>query len=244
MMFAQEDTLTPVLSVHKLYQHFGRMVVLSDVNLDVDPGEWIALLWPDGAGKSTLIRILVGLLQPDQGDVRVTGVAPQAAALARRLSYIPSTSAKPTDETVQSYVERGASDLSQLGDVPAVLAAVGLDAPDTPLSELSRTDLRRAQIARAVVRHPDLLILDEPCQDLPGMEREELWSAIYRSVPPGTAVLIASSAIDDAEHCDRVGVMSHGRLSGITSPDRLLIALEMQANSAETPLPGRPPTYN
>jgi len=153
---------------------FNGQPVLDDVQLSVQPGEIVTLIGPNGAGKTTLVRVVLGLLQPDSGNVR--------RAPRLRIGYMPQklelNAALPL--TVQRFLAlaRPGLRVPELGDV---LADVGAGhVLDTPVSRLSGGELQRVLLARALLREPELLVLDEPAQGVDITGQEELYSLITR----------------------------------------------------------------
>jgi zinc transport system ATP-binding protein len=153
---------------------FGRTVALAEVSLTIRRGEIVTVIGPNGAGKSTLLRILLGLLPPSSGSVRLRP--------GLRIGYVPQR--VTIDETLPLTVRRFLSlaiDHAATGDPAAALAEVGApDLLDSPVQGLSGGEMQRVLVARALLRAPDLLVLDEPAQGVDIIGQAELFALIRR----------------------------------------------------------------
>jgi zinc transport system ATP-binding protein len=182
MALAATTDTTPMPSqilaeLHEIGMRFGRTTALAQVSLTVRRGEIVTVIGPNGAGKSTLLRILLGLLPPSSGSVRLLP--------GLRIGYVPQRLA--IDETLPLTVRRFLSlaidrrGAAAAGDPAAALAEVG--APgliDAPVQGLSGGELQRVLVARALLRAPDLLVLDEPAQGVDINGQAELFALIRR----------------------------------------------------------------
>ena len=216
----------------------GAPSVLKGVNLRIDPGTTLGLIGPNGGGKTTLIRLLLGLLEPTGGTIRIDGLAP-AAAIRRGdvIGYLPQNPASLTGQqrfpiSVRQVVRLGLVGKSGMLRSPAradvdfadaLLARVGLaDQADRPVGSLSGGLLQRAYIARALAPRPKLLLLDEPTTgiDRPGQQRfieflQELTTELGLTVVFVSHDLRAVSAISGRIACLNVSLHYHD------VPDRL-----------------------
>lgn len=198
--------MTALAATLDLERRFGELTAVDGVSLEVHPGEIVGLLGANGAGKTTLIRMLLGLLAPTGGHVSLFG-SPPAWAVRRRLGYMPQGLGLYDDLTVRENLSF-ASDvfgverppLADLEEVADVLVA------DLPLGLR-----RRAAFANAIGHRPELLVLDEPTSGVSPLARAELWDIIHSAADEGTAVLVTTHHMDEAEQCDRLVVMAAGR---------------------------------
>ncbi|HEX8299130.1 MAG TPA: ABC transporter ATP-binding protein [Rubricoccaceae bacterium] len=204
---------------------------LEGVTLDVAPGERVALLGPNGSGKTTLFRAISGLLRPDAGTVAVAGHAAGTADARKRLGVVFQTVALDGVLTVAENLRvhaalMGVSRSEVSGRVADALRAVGLtDRAQTRVSTLSGGLARRADLARVLLHRPALLLLDEPTTGLDPTARRELWDALDALRDNGTAQLVATHLLDEAESCNRVVVLDGGRVVADGTPEALTAAL-------------------
>lgn len=198
--------MTPLAATSRVSRTFGEVVAVDGVSLEVHPGEIVGLLGANGAGKTTVIRLLLGLLSPTAGEVALFGETPGPRARSR-LGYMPQGMGLYDDLTVAENLSFIASVFGvevpsppDLAQVSAVLVA------DLPLGLR-----RRTAFAAAISHHPELLILDEPTSGVGPLARAELWDTIHAAADSGTAVLVTTHYMDEAEQCDRLIVMAAGR---------------------------------
>ncbi len=220
-----------VLSVSGLNKHFrvGKRTVtaLADVSFQVKRGIVTGLIGPDGAGKTTLMRLACGLLVPDSGSVTVLGLdaTRQAHAIQRSIGYMPQRFGLYEDLTVQENLDLYA-DLHNVATdkrperYERLLHMTGL-APFTGrlAGRLSGGMKQKLGIACALVSPPPLLILDEPTVGVDPVSRRELWDIVYSQVRErGMSVLLATAYLDEAERCGEVVLMHQGRFLGQDAP--------------------------
>ncbi|NHN47934.1 ABC transporter ATP-binding protein [Halostella sp. JP-L12] len=218
----------PSVRVDGLRRSFGPVTALDGVDLRLDGPAIVGVAGPNGAGKTTLIEMLLGLLAPDEGTVRVNGVDPLSfdADDRRRLGYMPQHEAVYRDLTVRENVAffarlYGADDRASA--VAAAVDFVGLaDRADDRLSELSGGMIRRASLACAVVHDPGVLFLDEPTVGLDPELRATMWDGFRERRDDGTLALVSTHYLGEARHCDRVLFLRNGRVLAFDSPDAFL----------------------
>ena len=216
---------------------------LDGVSLTVQPGERVALLGPNGGGKTTLFRCITTLLESDDGTVAVFGFDTQGdpAAVRRRLGVVFQSAALDGVLTVRENLNTHAA-LSGLAGAKArtrvteALDAVGLtDRAEARVASLSGGLARRADLARVLLHRPPLLLLDEPTVGLDPTARRELWGALDARRAAGTAQLVATHLLDEAEACDRVAILDRGRIVADGTPDALTSALGSDALWLDAP---------
>jgi len=206
-----------MIKVRGLVKRFGLKTVLSDVDLDVQPGEFVALLGPNGAGKTTFLRILASLSHPSMGEVSVAGhrLPHQAAAVRARLgvvSHVPLLYGDLTAEENLQFYGR----LYSIGDlsrrVSEVLAMIGLEARRRDLVRtFSRGMQQRLAIGRAVLHDPDVMLFDEPHTGL-DQDASAMLDGVLRSVAAqGRTVLMTSHDLARSEAlATRFDILSRG----------------------------------
>ncbi|MGH2701639.1 MAG: ABC transporter ATP-binding protein [Actinomycetota bacterium] len=197
-------TLVKATGIRK---EFGDLVAVDDVDLDLSSGEVVGLLGANGAGKTTFMRILLGLVTPTKGSIELFG-EPFSQLTRSRIGYVPQGLGLYEDLTVAENLEFAAS-------------AYGVQAP--PLGDLAKVgpmlvrDLslglrRRASFLNALAHEPELLVLDEPTSGVDVLARSELWGKIRAAAEGGAGVLVSTHHLEEADQCDRVIVMASGRV--------------------------------
>ena len=197
-----------VVRVDGAVRRFGRLVAVDDVSLRVRAGEIVGLLGANGAGKTTLIKMLLGLEALDGGRVLVFGAPPSRAA-RRRLGYVPQGLGLYTDLTVDENIAfvAGAFGVAHPPPAPNEIAAVG----PRLVRDVGLGVQRRLAFFCALLHHPELLVLDEPTSGVDPLARARLWDTIHEQAEAGVAVLVTTHAMQEAEQCDHLVVMSRGR---------------------------------
>jgi sodium transport system ATP-binding protein len=211
----------PVLAADRLARRFGAVQAVAEVSLTVRAGEVVGLLGPNGAGKTTTLRMLAGILTPDEGSVRVCGLDVHAQPLdaKRRLGFLSGDThlyQRLTPVEVLTYFGTlyGMADARIRERVGALVAELEMEAfKDRPCSTLSSGQKQRANIARAFLHDPDLLILDEPTTALDVISGQFVAEAIRRKRAGGKAVLFSTHIMSEAEYlCDRIALLHAGRI--------------------------------
>ncbi|MDQ1324471.1 MAG: transporter ATP-binding protein [Chloroflexota bacterium] len=218
-----------VVAVRDLTKRFGDFTAVDGVSFDVGRGEVVGYLGPNGSGKTTTIRMLLGLLRPTSGSASVLGmdVVRDAEAIRPRAGYMSQRFALYDDLTVAENlrfyaavygIPRSRAD-ARLSEM---LETVGLeDQRDERASALAGGWRQRLAMAIALVHEPPLLFLDEPTSGVDPEARRAFWDIIYRLAEDGTTVLVTTHYMDEAEHCGRLGILDRGRLLAMDTPSRL-----------------------
>ena len=199
-------------------RRFGAHVAVDAVSLRVHRGEIVGLLGANGAGKTTLIRMLLGLLGPSDGSVEVFGEPPSRGTRAR-LGYVPQGLGLYRDLTVAENVDfaTGAYGAAE-ADLPDELAALG----DRLVGDLGLGSQRRLAFAIALGHAPELLVLDEPTSGVDPLARARLWDVIHREAERGTAVLVTTHYMQEAQQCDHLSIMASGRTVATGTVDSIV----------------------
>ena len=200
----------------------GGRTVLDRLDLVVGGGV-TGLLGPSGCGKSTLMRALVGVQRIASGSVRVYGDEAGSARLRDRIGYVTQAASVYDDLTVAENLAFFARVLGVGADeVERAIAAVDLtDHRDRVVGRMSGGQRSRASLAVALLREPELLVLDEPTVGLDPVLRAELWALFHRLADRGTAVLVSSHVMDEADRCDRLLLMRDGAVIADGSPTEI-----------------------
>ena len=224
------------------------VVALDDVTLDVEHGGLTALVGPDGAGKTTLIRLMSGLVSADAGDLRVLGIdiARDPQAVQDRISYMPQRFGLYEDLTVQENLDlyadlHGVPIERRRATYPRLMEMTDLGPFTRRLAgRLSGGMKQKLGLACTLVRAPDLLLLDEPTVGVDPLSRRELWQIIHHLVDDqGLTVLISTSYLDEAERCKQVVVMHEGKVLA-KGPPSMVSELAAERTFIATPPDGVP----
>src|SRR4051794_33973832 len=214
----------PVVDVTDLVVQRGRVRALDGISFSTRPGEVTGLLGPSGCGKSTLMRSIVGVQVVTSGTVEVLGLPAGDKHLRERVGYVTQAPSVYDDLTVAENLTFFARVLGvPAQEVDRCVAAVDLtDRRDQIVSRLSGGQRSRASLAVALLGRPELLVLDEPTVGLDPVLRRDLWGMFHALADQGTAVLVSSHVMDEAERCDRLLLMREGRLLADDTPASLL----------------------
>ncbi len=224
-----------MIEVHHLTKTFGEKVAVNDLSLRVAEGEIYGLVGPDGAGKTTTMRLLCGALRPDAGEVRIAGhdVARQVNHARAQIGYLSQRFSLYEELTVLENIRffaevRGLSRQAWYPRSMEILAFVGLeDFVNRRAGHLSGGMKQKLGLATALVHRPRVLLLDEPTGGVDPVTRQDFWQLIIRLVrEEGVTVLVSTPYMDEAVRCTRVGFMQEGRLLVEDTPDALRARLE------------------
>ncbi len=201
------------IDVSTVTKRFGDLTALDAVTLRVPRGEVYGLLGPNGSGKTTLIRALVGLVAPDSGTVSVLGHRMPDLGVLGRVGYMTQQAALYPDLSVEENVRFFAAINGGESRVRESLEFVDLwPRRASVVSTLSGGMRTRCSLACALVHSPDLLLLDEPTVGVDPQLRIQLWDRFQRMAAEGTSIIVSSHVMDEAERCDRLGLIRFGHL--------------------------------
>lgn len=214
------------VSAENLTRRFGSFTAVDRVSFSVEEGEIVGLLGPNGSGKTTTIRMLLGLLAPSAGRATVLGFDAfrQSEQVRSRAGYMSQKFALYDDLTVWENLTfyAGAYGIRERKPIEAVLELVGLQQQRDVLTGTLSTGWRqRLALAIALVHHPRLLFLDEPTSGVDPSARRVFWDLIYLLAERGVTVFVTTHYMDEAEYCKRIGIMRDGRLLAMDTPANL-----------------------
>jgi ABC-2 type transport system ATP-binding protein len=216
----------PVISVENLTRRFGNFVAVDHINFDVHAGEVVGYLGPNGSGKTTTIRMLLGLLEPSDGRATVLGfdAFKQSEQVRARAGYMSQKFAIYDDLTVLENLTfyGGVYGIRDKARIAQTLELVGLNGHETTLTRsLSAGWRQRLALGIALVHQPRLLFLDEPTSGVDPTARRAFWDLIYELAERGVTILVTTHYMDEAEYCERVGIMRAGKLLAMDTPSNL-----------------------
>jgi ABC-2 type transport system ATP-binding protein len=212
-----------------LTRRFGPLTAVDELNLEVSPGEIFGLVGPDGAGKTTTLRLLTGLINPTSGEARIGGhdvsretraVRDQIGYMAQRFGLYPDLTVK---ENIGFYADLfgvGKKELDAV--VPRLLHMTRMEPFVARYAgRLSGGMKQKLALICTLLHRPRLLLLDEPTNGVDPVSRRDFWAILYELVKGGITVFVTTAYLDEAERCNRVGLMHRGRLICCDTPEAL-----------------------
>jgi ABC-type multidrug transport system ATPase subunit len=220
--------MSAAIQAHHLTKKFGTSTAVDDVSFEVKQGELFGLIGPDGAGKTTLFRILATLLLPDAGEANVLGfdAVKHYGEIRKRIGYMPGRFSLYQDLTVQENLEFfaaifGASieaNYHLIKDIYSQLEPF----KNRRAGALSGGMKQKLALSCALVHQPELLLLDEPTTGVDAVSRKEFWDMLDRIKALNISILVSTPYMDEASRCDRIALIQHGRILSLDTPEGLL----------------------
>jgi len=224
------SVLKVAIEVEGLRKRLGPNQALDGAKLSLGSGLLHGLIGPDGAGKTTLVRTLVGLLRPDEGTIRFTadGKPSDFASVRPSMAYMPQQQSLYPDLSVSEHLDFF-RDLYQIpSDVYKARRAELLhitrlaEFTDRPAAKLSGGMYKKLGLMCALLQSPSVVLLDEPTNGVDPISRREFWELLYRLTAQGILVLVTTAYMDEAERCDRVHVLEKGRMLAEGEPREIM----------------------
>ncbi|WP_324081619.1 ABC transporter ATP-binding protein [Geomonas sp.] len=205
------------------------MVAVDGLSFEVNQGEIFGLVGPDGAGKTTTLRMLAGVLPPDSGSAKVAGfdIVADPEAAKPLISYMPQRfglyEELTVNENIRFYAEVfGISKQDRINRAPELLKAAGLGPfGDRRAGQLSGGMKQKLGLVCALIHTPKVILLDEPTNGVDPVSRRDFWRLLYDLVGQGVAILTSTAYLDEAERCHRVALLHEGRLLFCDTPAEL-----------------------
>ena len=224
-----------------LTKRFGTLTAVDRVSFQVQPGEVFGFLGPNGSGKTTTIRMLCGIIPPTAGSGCVLGLDcwSQSEAVKRQIGYMSQRFALYEDLTVRENLEfyaavYGVGRAERASRIARFVALIGLAGREEELAGRLAGGMRqRLAFGCASLHRPAVIFLDEPTAGVDPVARRDFWDLIYAMASEGTTVFVTTHYMDEAEYCNRLGLMHQGRLIAVGTPEELRGGLRGQVLEIE-----------
>ncbi len=219
--------MKPAISIQNLSKSYRNVQALKDISFDVEQGELFGLIGPDGAGKSTLFRILTTLLLADSGKAEVIGldVVDGFRDIRNRIGYMPGRFSLYQDLTVEENLDFFATIFGTTIEANYDLVKdiyVQLEPfKNRPAGKLSGGMKQKLALCCALIHKPEVLFLDEPTTGVDPVSRKEFWQMLQRLKQQGIAILVSTPYMDEAALCDRIALIQKGEILSIASPETI-----------------------
>jgi ABC-2 type transport system ATP-binding protein len=219
--------LNSIIQLNGLSKSFGSQEVLKSVSLNIQKGDIYGLLGPSGSGKTTLIKLMIGLETPSTGSVTFKGNKLKANELYPSIGYMAQSDALYDELTAKENLSfmaslYGLKKAERKEQIEKVMTTVDLlDHLYKPVHQYSGGMKRRLSLAIALLHDPEVLFLDEPTVGIDPVLRKEIWDSFHRLKEEGRTLVITTHVMDEAERCDRLGLLSHGEIISSDTPDAI-----------------------
>lgn len=219
----------PAIRARDLARRFGGFIAVRGISFEVARGEVFGFLGANGAGKTTAIKMLTGLLLPTSGEARVAGydVYRETESIRRHIGYMSQRFSLYEDLTVRENIELyggiyGLSDERIAKRSTELIDRLGLhDVRDTLVGSIPLGWKQKLAFSVAVIHDPAIVFLDEPTSGVDPITRRQFWEMIYTAASKGTTVFVTTHYMDEAEYCDRVSIMVEGTIAALGTPNDL-----------------------
>jgi ABC-2 type transport system ATP-binding protein len=221
--------MTPVIVTRELTRRFGEVTAVDGLTLDIAAGEIFGLVGPDGAGKTTTLRMLCGLMDPTSGSATVAGhdIARESQKVKDSIGYMAQRFGLYADLTVSENMEFyadlfGISRRERDQMAPRLLRMTRMaEFGDRQAGRLSGGMKQKLALMCTLLHRPAVLFLDEPTNGVDPVSRRDFWAILYQLLKDGITIMMTTAYLDEAERCNRVGLMHRGRLIRCDAPDAL-----------------------
>jgi ABC-type multidrug transport system ATPase subunit len=216
------------IEVEHISKSYGEVAALRDVSFDVEAGELFGLIGPDGAGKTTLFRLLTTLLKPDAGRASVVGldIVNDYRDIRKQVGYMPGRFSLYSDLTVRENMEFFASifgtTIEENYDMVAPIYRQIEPFSDRRAGKLSGGMKQKLALSCALIHKPKVLFLDEPTTGVAVVSRVEFWDMLYALRQQGITILVSTPYMDEAQRCSRVALINKGQILAIDTPQTII----------------------
>jgi ABC-2 type transport system ATP-binding protein len=233
----------PIIKTTDLTRRFGDLTAVDHLNIQVAPAEIFGLVGPDGAGKTTTLRMLCGLMDPTSGQASVAGhdVAREPQAVKDRIGYMAQRfglyADLSVDENMNFYADLfGITPAERDKLLPDLLRMTRMEPFRARRAGLLSGGMKQKLALMSTLLHrPEILFLDEPTNGVDPVSRRDFWDILYQLANDGITVFITTAYLDEAERCNRLGLMDHGRLIRCDTPDALKHQMEEACYEVQAP---------
>ncbi len=224
--------MNPVVQISRLSKEFGKVEALKDISLEIFENELFGFIGPDGAGKTTLFRILTTLLMPETGSARVLGmdVVSDYKRIRPLLGYMPGTFSLYQDLSVEENMKFFASvfgtTIEENYDLVKPIYSQLEPFKDRYAGNLSGGMKQKLALSCALIHKPKLLILDEPTTGVDAVSRKEFWEMLHVLKGEGISIIASTPYMDEANQCDRIALIDKGVILNINTPEKVTSGFE------------------
>ena len=216
----------PAIIAQNLTKRFGDFTAVNDVSFEVHRGEIFGFLGPNGSGKTTSIRMMLGLMKPTSGNVEVLNmtVSESASKIRPRVGYMSQRFSLYNDLSVMQNLKfygaaYGLSNSELQASINDALARAGLEGrEDAKTKDLSGGWRQRLALSAAILHRPEVIFLDEPTAGVDPVSRRAFWALLYKLISEGITVFVTTHYMDEAEHCGRLAFIQRGNIIAYGSP--------------------------
>ena len=222
------------IKVDNISKSFGKVKALDRISFEVKKGELFGLIGPDGAGKTTLFRLLTTLLNPDEGNAQVNGfdIVKEYHAIRERVGYMPGRFSLYTDLTVEENLSFFAAlfgvKVKDSYDLVAPIYHQIEPFKKRKAGKLSGGMKQKLALSCALIHRPEVLFLDEPTTGVDAVSRKEFWDMLSSLKQKGITILVSTPYMDEASRCDRIALCDEGSILGIGTPTEIVNAFDSQ----------------
>jgi ABC-2 type transport system ATP-binding protein len=229
--------MSSIVEIKNVAHAFGKEKVLKNIDLTIKKGEIFGLLGPSGAGKTTLVKMIVGILEPNQGEIFIDGKKVPSLELMKSIGYMAQSDALYHELSAKENLEFFASiyGLKKQERLLAIQECIEIVDLSPHLNKVvhhfSGGMKRRLSLAAALMHKPKLLILDEPTVGIDPLLRQSIWDELKKLKEKGITIIVTTHVMDEAEKCDRLAMLRDGYVIACDTPEKLKEA--QQTNSLE-----------
>lgn len=224
----------PIVKVKNLVKAFGDFRAVDNISFEVYPGEIFGFLGANGAGKTTAMKMLIGLWSPTSGEANIAGydIYRDAEKIKRNIGYMSQKFSLYSDMTVKENIELfagiyGLSNAEINQKMNALITRLNLeDVKNTLISSIPLGWKQKLAFSVAMIHDPKIIFLDEPTGGVDPVTRRQFWDMIYEAAISGKTIFVTTHYMDEAEYCDRISMMVDGKIAGLGTPEELKIGFD------------------